>query len=372
VVDLAEFHEELRSTARGVLARTSGAGHSDGAVSGHGASTAWRHFTDLGWVGLEVPEAMGGAGATFAEVALLLEEMGRAASPGPFLGTTALGVGALNLLSAHPGRDALLQQVASGRCTLAVSLSDDDGNQPHDLATFRLETSGGRPRLHGHSAFVPDGHDADRLLIVAIDPDGQPVIVNLEPECTGVAVVPQPVLDLTRRFGALTADGVAVGPEAVWRFAGDPEHAARLLWQRAALSVACDSLGLSEAMLAATVAYACARQQFGQPIGSFQAVKHACANMLVKVAVSRSLVSFAVRQLVGEGSDRAAVSMAKSYVCTSAVEIAGSALQLHGGIGYTWESGVHVYLKRAALNRSLFGSPIDHRRSLAERYLRRG
>ena len=148
----------------------------------------------------------------------------------------------------------------------------------------------------------------------------------------------------------------------------------RRLADRAAVAVACDSLGLADAMLAATVSYAKVRTQFGRPIGSFQAVKHACADMLVRVRVARQLVTAAVGALTDtrdetDGTDvGAAASMAKSYACAAAVDVAGKAMQLHGGIGYTWESGIHLYLKRALLNRSLFGSPAEHRRQLAKRY----
>jgi alkylation response protein AidB-like acyl-CoA dehydrogenase len=122
-------------------------------------------------------------------------------------------------------------------------------------------------------------------------------------------------------------------------------------------------------MIETTVAYAKIRQQFGRPIGSFQAVKHACADMLVSISVSRGLVDAAVRAIAcGDPAAGVAASMAKSHACQAAVEIAGKAMQLHGGIGYTWESGIHVYLKRAALNRSLFGSPTTHRKRLATRY----
>jgi alkylation response protein AidB-like acyl-CoA dehydrogenase len=125
-------------------------------------------------------------------------------------------------------------------------------------------------------------------------------------------------------------------------------------------------------MLAATVSYAKVRTQFGRPIGSFQAVKHACADMLVQVSVARQLVNAAVEALADARDASAAASMAKSYACAAAVDVAGKAMQLHGGIGYTWESGIHVYLKRALLNRSLFGSPAEHRRQLAKRYTEGG
>ena len=122
-------------------------------------------------------------------------------------------------------------------------------------------------------------------------------------------------------------------------------------------------------MLSATTSYAKVRHQFDRPIGSFQAVKHACADMLVRISVSRQLVGAAVGAIAeGRPDAGVAAAMAKSYATTAAVDVVGKAMQLHGGIGYTWESGVHVYLKRAALNRSLFGSPAEHRRQLAQRY----
>ena len=167
----------------------------------------------------------------------------------------------------------------------------------------------------------------------------------------------------------MSADGIeADGGAAVRR--ATPRPQVRRLHDRAAVAIACDSLGLGEAMLAATVDYAKVRHQFGRPIGSFQAVKHACADMLVQIAVSRQLVAAAV-EAVAEDRPELDVrpSMAKSYACSAAVDVAGKAMQLHGGIGYTWESGIHVYLKRATLNRSLFGSPAAHRKRLAQRYL---
>jgi alkylation response protein AidB-like acyl-CoA dehydrogenase len=341
-VSLSDVHDELRAVARDLLGT---------------AGTDWRLIADSGWLGLEAPEALGGADATFAEVAIILGEMGRAAACGPYLGAAVLGIGALTLLEPGPGRDGLLREAISGT-TIPVTAFGGEGT----AIPFRLVRTPGGLRLDGSAAFVLDAAEADRLLIPALDPDGTPVIVDAGP---GLSVTGQPVVDATRSFGHVVADGVR--PEAVWRFRGDPGDALRRLHDRAAVAVACDSLGVSEAMLDATVAYAGVREQFGRKIGSFQAVKHACADMLVQVEVSRRLVSAAARALT---EDEAGVpaSMAKSYACAAAVEVAGSAMQLHGGLGYTWESGIHLYLKRAVLNRSLFGSPALHRRRLAGRY----
>jgi alkylation response protein AidB-like acyl-CoA dehydrogenase len=315
--EFAEFHEELRSVAGDLLAK-------DRAVD-------WPVLVDAGWVGLEVPEQFGGAGVTFAEAAVICEEMGRAASATNYLGSAVLAVGTLKALQPSETRDRLLADVASGAVRLAVALDSMD--------------------------FVPDAEGADRILVIS---DGGVAVA-------AVTATPQPVLDETRRLATVAAD-----VSEVLQFDGNPEAAVRRLRDRAAVAIACDSLGLSEAMLSATVGYAKVRQQFGRPIGSFQAVKHACADMLVSISVSRQLVSAAVQAIVDDRQDAdVAAAMAKSYVCSAAVDVAGKAMQLHGGIGYTWESGIHVYLKRAALNRSLFGSPAAHRKRLAQRYLSR-
>lgn len=354
--DFSEIHEGLREVARDLLKNSAG------------AAVDWRLLAESGWLGLEAPDALGGADATFAETAVVLVEMGRAAARSPFLGGVVLGVGALTLLETSPARDALLRDALTGATLVSTALTD--GHAITSAAPpFRLDSSGGRLTLSGAAEFVPDGADAASLLLLAAEPSGGPVLVHLP--ASALEVTDQPVLDATRRFGALRADAVDVPAEAVLRFAGDPAAATMRLFDRAAAAIACDSLGVSEAMLDATVSYAKVREQFGRPIGSFQAVQHACADMLVRTAVSRQLVAAAVRSVVdSETGDIAGapVSMAKSYACAAAVENTGKAMQLHGGMGYTWESGIHVHLKRAALNRSLFGSITDHRRRLAARY----
>lgn len=333
-MDFAELHDELRAVAADVLAL--------------GRDADWATLVDAGWVGLEVADALGGAGATFAEVAVLCEELGRAAAATRYLGSAVLAVGVLDALQHSEFRDALLGDVAVGRLRLAVA----DG-------AFTVSAD---RRLTGRAEFVPDADGADRLLVLATDHTGTEVVVVAD----DLTVTPQPVLDETRAVATVAADGIEVREPL--RFA-DP-LGTQGVRNRAALAVAGDSLGLAEAMLAATVAYAQTRQQFGRPIGSFQAVKHACADMQVKVAVARALVREAVDALVaGRPNDAdAAVAMAKSYTCGAAVDVVGKAMQLHGGIGYTWESGIHVYLKRAVFNRSLFGSPAAHRQRLAQRY----
>lgn len=322
----SEFHDELRTAAGELLAKD--------------RAPDWAVLVEAGWTGLEVPERLGGAGATFAETALVLEQIGRAAAASHYLGSAVLATGALNLLSPSSGRDELLSGVASGRSRLAVIA---DG--------FTVDGA----TLTGHAAFVPDAVGAERLLVLT---GGAVAVVD----SAQVTVAAQPVVDETRGLATVTAD--AAGIADLLTFDGDAEA----LRHRAEVAVACDSLGLAEQMLTATVDYVKVRHQFGRPIGSFQAVKHACADMLVAVEVARRLISDAVGVLADGGDAAVPAAMAKSYACSAAVEVAGKAMQLHGGIGYTWESGIHVYLKRATLNRALFGSPAAQRKRLSQRY----
>jgi alkylation response protein AidB-like acyl-CoA dehydrogenase len=226
----------------------------------------------------------------------------------PYLGTV-LAVGALLDIPPDDRRDELLAGIAAGELRAT-------------LATDR---------------FVPDAADADVVLVV----DGDELLL------ADVAVTPVPLVDETRSFG--TIDVTAV--QQRWPFPGT---------DRPALAVALDSVGLAEAALEQTVAYAKERHQFGRPIGSFQAVKHQLADVAVELALSRQLVRQAV---AGE----VPASMAKVHATETAVRAAGTAIQLHGGIGYTWEHGLHRCLKRATLDRELFGSPAAHRARLAAR-----
>ena len=326
----------------------------------------WGRVAELGWLGLEVPEEHGGAAATFGETAVVLEEMGRALTACPFVGTAVLGAAVLGAVEPAAGRDDLLRAVGAGECVLAVATGEATTGP-----AFRLEAAGGGYRLRGRAAFVLDAPEADCLLLVATERDASPVVVAVSRRASAVAVEDQPVLDVTRRFGMVVAEDVEVAGPEVWRFAGDAGDAAAAvarLGDRGALAVALDSLGVAEAMVETTVAYAGERRQFGRPIGSFQAVKHACADMLVATTMSRELCALAVEDMVAGTPDASAsVSRAKSHAGAAAVEVAGKAMQLHGGFGYTWESGIHAALKRAALNRSLFGSVRSHRQRLAAR-----
>lgn len=349
-----EYHEELRATIRRLVGLT---------PSAFGALEPpvldWKALADAGLLGLDVPEPLGGSGATFCEVGVVLEELGRAPAVSPFLGSAVLATSALLLAEPGPGRDELLGNLAAGTRTAALTLNAESATYKRPPFLFVRRDEGGE--LRGRAEKVVDAPQVDRLLCVALQ-ETETVLVATATLADGLVVETHPVVDGTRRLGTVRADGVVTAPAwTLSRGAGD-----RLL-DLAATAVACDSLGLMGAMLDTTVAYTKARHQFGRPIGSFQAVKHACADMLVAVEMSTALVREALAAHANDvpsGERRAAVARAKSYVGAAAVAVCGKAMQLHGGIGYAWESGIHAYLKRATLNRSLFGSPSEYRRRL--------
>lgn len=357
--DYSEFHDDLRAVARQVLSQNR---------DGNAPACAGRPLlAESGWFGLEVPSPLGGADATFAEVAVVLEEMGRVAAVSGYVGAAVLGIGALRALPSGPAHDGLLAAAASGVQVVLVLPVGGEGETPD--AHFTLEPSGTALRLTGRAGDVLDATTADRLLIPARS-GSSVVLVDLDPAAAGVDVAAQPLVDETRHLGTVTTTGVVVEAGSVLPFDGDTDSCWTHVRHRGTLAMACDSLGLAEAMLEASVAYTSLRHQFGRPIGSFQAVQHACADMLVRISLSRELIAEAVRRVVADDPEEwVAVSMATSYACTAGVDVAGKAMQLHGGIGYTWESGIHAFLKRATLNRALFGSPGDHRRRLGDRYL---
>ncbi|WP_410872836.1 acyl-CoA dehydrogenase family protein [Nocardia sp. A7] len=345
--EFAEFHNELRTLARELLKK---AGPDP---------VPWATVTRAGWPGLAAPVEFDGAGATFAEVAVLLGEVGRAAADTALPTVLALSVPALIDVAADALRDEVLRETIAGLVLPVLVLDASSAADP----AFVLESTSAGTTLSGTAEFVLDATAADLLLVPVREGSGNWLLVAVAPGTPGLSITAVPLVDATRSAATVIADRAAV--RAVWGFRGTPAD----LRARAAVSIACDSLGSADAMLAATVDYVRVREQFGRPVGSFQAVKHACADMLVQVTLARHLVDAGVRAVVDGAADATvAAAMAKAYTTGAAVRVAGAAMQLHGGYGYTWDSGVHVHLKRATLNRALFGTPAAHRKTLAARY----
>ncbi|GLZ06175.1 acyl-CoA dehydrogenase [Actinomadura sp. NBRC 104412] len=320
-----------------------------------------REAAELGWFGLEVPEPYGGAGAGFAAVMTLLEETGARAASLPLVSSAVLCVGAL-LLTDSPGpRERWLPGLAAGTLRGTALLPGAFGAGDGDAITAR-EVGG--MVLDGACGHVLDARCGDLFVVAARTAAGERIVAVVARTDAGVSVEPLEMVDGTRCVDAVRLTRVRVDETNVLARGAAAERLVAALVNRAATAVAADSLGIARRVLDMTVDYAGRRVQFGRPIGSFQAVKHQAADMLVDVHTARELVrDAACRVDRGPASPATseAASMAKSHVCEVAARSAGTAVQLHGGIGYTWEHDLHLFLKRAKLNEHLCGGAKWHR-----------
>jgi alkylation response protein AidB-like acyl-CoA dehydrogenase len=322
----------------------------------------WKQLAELGWLGLTIPEAHGGAALGFVDLVVLLEETGRSLFPSPLLATT-LAARVLVEAGSAEQHARWLPGLADGTRigTLAV-LEESDLLTPEGIE-LEGQPDGDGFRLSGEKLYVPDAGNAD-LFVVAFRSGAAPDAVSLgvvEGDAAGVEARHSPGMDLTKRLGRLRLDGVRIGGDALL---GKPAAAwptlARALDQ-GACAVTAEAVGAAQALLDLTVGYAQQREQFGQPIGRFQGVKHPLADMFVDIESFRSLAYFAAWAL-DESPEQAplAVSRAKAYASEVFPRIGIDCVQLHGGIGYTWEYDAQLYLKRAKWMRPMYGDAGFH------------
>jgi alkylation response protein AidB-like acyl-CoA dehydrogenase len=324
----------------------------------------YRRMAEQGWFGLLVPEREGGVGLGVLDLALLLEEVGRAAVPGPFL-STQLVVAALVRAGSAAQRRAWLPRLAAGEVFGALAyLEESDRHDPAGVtATARRTRSGWR--LAGTKLFALEAPGAQVLLVAARTRAGVSLFL-VERTAPGLRVRAQETVDLTRRLGEVVLDDVEVGREAlVGPEGGGWALLARLL-DLACVGVAADSLGGAGRVLEMAVGYAQVREQFGRKIGSFQAIKHLLAEMVAEVEPARSLVWYAAYTLDRRPREAPRLAaMAKASLGDIYSRTARRAVEVHGGIGFTWEHDLHLWFKRAHLSEALFGDPRFHRERLA-------
>lgn len=313
----------------------------------------WKRCADLGLLGLEAPEELGGGGQGAVETSLVLAGIGSAVVPGPYL-SQFLCIAALNACAPGERRDGWLAALAGGEVVGAV------------VPEGRLRAGGvggGDAVVSGDAGVVLDAPVASLFIVAAESEDG-PLLVGLEGD---IPVTPVPMVDMTRRAGRVRFDGVAGG--SVLAHGEEARRVLDRLRQVAAAWVAVDSVAGAAATLERTVDYVSNRHQFGRPIGTFQAVKHRCADMFVWVETARVATDAAVRRLAaGEPPDHMTdywCSAAKAVAASAYAKVAGDAVQLHGGIGFTWDYDLHLWLKRAKLNEALFGDTEAHRARVA-------
>ncbi|GGP15753.1 acyl-CoA/acyl-ACP dehydrogenase [Nonomuraea glycinis] len=362
--------EELRSTVRTLLARTPPSRPAPDAEAGYD-ETIWRLLADqVGAFGLAVPEEHGGAGCTLAETQVVCEELGRAVATLPYLGSAVLATQALlacGATSTQPspadsvsGATGALPGLADGSRVGALAWAEGGTWDP---AAIRAQVAGGR--LTGVKEHVLDGARADLFIVPARTPDGGLGLYRVDPAAPGVRVESLVTLDRTRPQARVRFDAA---PARL--LAADGRRVLERLLAVAATALSAEQLGGSDRCLEMTLAYVKVREQFGRPIGSFQAVKHRLADLYVLVESARSVSRDAARALADDAPDlgvRAAT--AQAYCAEAYAAVAAETIQLHGGIGFTWEHEAHLHFKRAHAAAALFGSPAWHRARLAAHVL---
>jgi alkylation response protein AidB-like acyl-CoA dehydrogenase len=305
----------------------------------------WQRGAELGWTGLAVPEERGGAGQGLAELCLVAEEIGRALAPGAVSDTALIG-----LALARLGQPDLLPALAAG--DLKASLACHGG------VAGRYEA--GDLVLSGRATAVQAAAAADWLLMTAATEQGRRLVLV---ERARTAIELRRTLDETRRWYDVVLDGIGVDAAGVV-----VADAADIQWlaDAAAVLIAADSLGAGDQLLEMTVRHVTTREQFGRPLGSFQSMKHKVADMLMTLKGARAATYYAAMALdAGAAGATAAASAAKAFTTGGVATLAGEALQAHGGIGFSWEHDLHLYLRRAKVNEILYGAPADHYERLA-------
>ncbi|MCA4721370.1 acyl-CoA dehydrogenase family protein [Mycolicibacterium fortuitum] len=318
---------------------------------------------ELGVLGLAVPEADGGAGGTLVDQAIAVEELGAALACGPVFGTVLLAIPALVAASAGPVRDELLGVLADGTRTAAFAVPDQAGAFDPAAVNVAVAEDG---TLTGTIERVVDGDAADTLLVAAAGSGGVGLYV-VDASDAGVQCTPLTTLDLTRPQATIVLTAaraqLVAGPDEAERVITHAFHVASAL-------LAAEQVGAAQHLLDLSVEYAKSRLQFGRQIGSFQAVKHRLADCLVDLEHARSATYHAVWALTDGTDDPAlAVSIAQATASSAFAKIAADTIQVHGGIGFTWEHQAHLYFKRATTDAALLGSAEAHRSRVAEMVL---
>jgi alkylation response protein AidB-like acyl-CoA dehydrogenase len=324
----------------------------------------WREVADQGWIGLHLDEAVGGLGLGPVELAVVAEELGRACLPGPWLSTNW----AATLLAATGGAVAeqYLPGILDGSAQATVAVLEEHASWDACANDLQTSLSADGTKLSGGKQMVLQAEQAELLLCLA-QHAGEYCLLSVAARADGVRINATPGIDSTRKLYQCEFDNVPVSSDQILARG----EAACAAWQQsqsvATVAVCAEMLGAMEWMLAATVEYAKTRKQFDRVIGAYQSVQHKCADMLLLTESARSAIWYAAWSLQEETENsESSVSVAKVYASEAARQVGDLAVQVHGGIGFTWEHDLHLYYKRVKANEYLFGSPACHREKLAE------
>ena len=366
MLDEPEELRDLRSTLRRMLARTA----PESVVREHLDSpdgfdrVAWQRLaTEIGVQGLAVAEEYGGAGCGLPELAVAGEELGRVLAPGPFLSTVLLSATLVERSGDRAVMEAVLPGIADGTTVCSLALPAHGRGADATTTQVTAVPDGEGWRLTGTVPHVLDGRAADVLLVPARH-DGRVSVFLVTPGAGSTSVAPVLGMDQIRRFARIDLDAA---PATLVGQAGTGPDLVAAAATVATVGLAADQVGGARRMLEMTTDYAAGRYQFGRPIGSFQAVKHVLADMLISTELARATLDDAVRAVEEGAPDLATAVSAAKIVCSDAYyDVAAAGIQVHGGIGFTWEHSAHLYFKRATADRILLGTPAHHAGRLAD------
>ncbi len=370
----SEEQEMLRATARKFLENECASAFVRARMEEPAGVTDefWAKVAEQGWLGLVYPEEYGGSGLGFVDLTVLMEEMGRAVMPGPFFSTVLLG--GLTILEAGSAaqKKDWLPRIASGGAKLTLAWTEPNARWDAAGVTATAREGKGGFVLSGIKLFVPDAHLADALVVVARTSQGRTpeegVSLFLVPKGTrGLDVKLLPTMDQTRKLCEVGLKDTAVPAAALLGTKGGAWPALARVAERATVALCAEMCGGAQKVLEMTTEYAKIRVAFGKPIGTYQGVKHKAADMLVDVENAKSLTYYAAWTM-DENAPEAplAASMAKAYASDAYRKVSGTGIQLHGGIGFTWEHDLHLYFKRAKSSEFTFGDATYHRERVAQ------
>ena len=365
-LSFSEEQELLHRTAREFLAEHATPKRAREVMEGPDAYSAelWRRIAELGWTGLALPESYGGSGLGLLELVIVAENLGRVLAPVPFL-PTAIAAGLLLEAGSQEQCARWLPGIARGAALASLALAGESGSEELEEVQLAARRSAGGWRLDGVKGFVPDAAASDLLVVVARGEAGL-ALFAVPRDTPGVAVEALKSIDRLRPVYAVRFRDAALPAAARLGDGGDAGPRLERALDRARVVTCAEMLGAAEKCLEDAVAYARQRTQFGRPIGAYQAIKHACADMLLDVEASRSITYYAAWAVDGgEAEAPLAAAMAKAYVGEAFRRTAAANIQIHGGAGFTWEADCHLYFKRATSDDLWLGDGRCHRERVA-------
>jgi alkylation response protein AidB-like acyl-CoA dehydrogenase len=330
----------------------------------------WKKMVELGWTGLIIPEQYGGAGLNMVDMVVALEEMGRVVFPGPFFASVILGGLAIDLGGTEAQKQQYLPGLTEGRIKATLAQVEESGRWDAEGIALPAKAAGGGFSLSGTKLFVHDAHNADVLVVPARSGGAGTEGITLflvDRRAKGVGMRVLKTMDQTRKLCEVTFDNVSAAKDAVLGEVGKGWALLDRLVDRAKVALCAEMCGGAQKVLEMSVEYAKVREQFGKPIGSFQAIQHKCANMMVQVESAKSATYYAAWAVANDVPEaHLAACMAKAYTSDAYRFVAAEGIQIHGGIGFTWEHDMHLYFKRAKGSEVTFGDATWNRELVAQ------